>query len=54
MQDGRDVALLELVDEFLAARATRKPSVHTLQAYRRDLVSIVELIGTTSCRPASR
>lgn len=27
----------ELVDEFLAARATRKPSVHTLDAYRRDL-----------------
>jgi site-specific recombinase XerD len=45
MQDGRDDAVLELVDEFLAARATRKPSVHTLQAYRRDLVSIVELIG---------
>ena len=44
MQDGRDVVVLELVDEFLAARATRKPSVHTLQAYRRDLGLIVALI----------
>jgi integrase/recombinase XerC len=26
-----------LVEEFLGARAVRKPSVHTLQAYRRDL-----------------
>ena len=45
MQDGRDTAVLELVGEFLAARATRKPSVHTLAAYRRDLVLIVRLIG---------
>ncbi|SDS95867.1 tyrosine-type recombinase/integrase [Actinoplanes derwentensis] len=31
------VSIAELIDEFLAARATRKPSVHTLDAYRRDL-----------------
>ncbi|WP_430782358.1 tyrosine-type recombinase/integrase [Actinoplanes sp. G11-F43] len=31
------VAIAELIDEFLAARATRKPSVHTLDAYKRDL-----------------
>ncbi|WP_433833973.1 tyrosine-type recombinase/integrase [Actinoplanes sp. CA-015351] len=31
------------VDEFLAARATRKPSVHTLSAYRRDLGLVLQL-----------
>jgi site-specific recombinase XerD len=33
-----------LVGDFLAARATRKPSVHTLQAYRRDLLAIIDLL----------
>jgi integrase/recombinase XerC len=33
----------ELIDEFLAARAVRKPSEHTLQAYRRDLTLILAL-----------
>ncbi len=37
--------MLGLVDDFLAARATRKPSAHTLQAYRRDLLSIIALVG---------
>jgi integrase/recombinase XerC len=45
MQDGQDIAVHTLVDEFLAARATRKPSVHTLQAYRRDLHAVLDLIG---------
>ncbi|MEV6489993.1 tyrosine-type recombinase/integrase [Actinoplanes sp. NPDC051633] len=35
----------ELVEEFLAARAVRKPSVHTLQAYRRDLSLILGLMA---------
>jgi integrase/recombinase XerC len=35
--------IAELIDEFLAARATRKPSVHTLSAYRRDLHLVVQL-----------
>ena len=34
-----------LVGEFLAARGVRKPSVHTLQAYRRDLTSILDLVA---------
>jgi integrase/recombinase XerC len=34
-----------LVDEFLAARAIRKPSVHTLQAYRRDLTAVLGLVA---------
>ena len=33
-----------LIDEFLAARAVRKPSVHTLAAYRRDLLLILDLV----------
>jgi integrase/recombinase XerC len=37
MQDEKDVPVSELIEEYLAARATRKPSPHTLQAYRRDL-----------------
>jgi integrase/recombinase XerC len=45
MQDERDLVLTELIDEFLTARAVRKPSVHTLSAYRRDLRLIVDLIG---------
>ncbi|MDG4766136.1 tyrosine-type recombinase/integrase [Solwaraspora sp. WMMD406] len=35
------------VDEFLADRASRKPSPHTLQAYRRDLTSVLRLIADT-------
>src|SRR5690242_10549083 len=46
MQDGRDFVVAALIEDFLAARATRKPSAHTLAAYRRDLTSIVALIDT--------
>ncbi|WP_326553590.1 tyrosine-type recombinase/integrase [Micromonospora sp. NBC_01813] len=35
----------EAVEGFLADRTTRKPSPHTLQAYRRDLVAVLRLIG---------
>jgi integrase/recombinase XerC len=45
MQQESGVAVQELIDDFLAARATRKPSEHTLQAYRRDLGLIVALLG---------
>jgi integrase/recombinase XerC len=44
MQHERDIPVGELIAEFLAARAVRKPSVHTLQAYRRDLESVVRLV----------
>ena len=43
MQHGSDTPVVELIDEFLAARAVRKPSEHTLQAYRRDLTLILGL-----------
>ncbi|GIF22258.1 integrase [Paractinoplanes tereljensis] len=45
MQQKFGLGVQELIEDFLAARATRKPSVHTLQAYRRDLGLIVGLIG---------
>ena len=44
-RDEQDLTVIELIGEFLAARAVRKPSVHTLQAYRRDLSLIVGLAG---------
>lgn len=37
--------LAALIEEFLAERGTRKPSPHTLAAYRRDLAAIAALIG---------
>jgi len=43
MQDEKVEALIE---EFLAARAVRKPSEHTLMAYRRDLTAILNLLST--------
>jgi site-specific recombinase XerD len=43
MQHGSDTPVPELIEEFLAARAVRKPSEHTLQAYRRDLTLILGL-----------
>jgi integrase/recombinase XerC len=45
MQDERDIPVQALIGEFLAARATRKPSVHTLAAYRRDLGSVLGLLA---------
>jgi integrase/recombinase XerC len=44
MQDEQDLTVSVLVEEFLAARAVRKPSVHTLAAYRRDLGLVVGLV----------
>ncbi|MBM2616166.1 tyrosine-type recombinase/integrase [Actinoplanes sp. LDG1-06] len=45
MHQNHGLTVRELIKDFLAARATRKPSVHTLQAYERDLNLIVRLIG---------
>ena len=44
MQDERDVPVHQMFAEFLAARATRKPSPHTLAAYRRDLDAVLALV----------
>jgi integrase/recombinase XerC len=42
---GSETPVQALVEEFLAAQAVRKPSPHTLLAYRRDLTTIRTLIG---------
>jgi integrase/recombinase XerC len=41
----QDIPVETLADEFLAARAIRKPSEHTLQAYRRDLTAVLTLLA---------
>lgn len=40
-----------LIEEFLTARATRKPSPHTQEAYRRDLRTVAGLIGEEHVPP---
>ncbi|GAB1691784.1 tyrosine-type recombinase/integrase [Krasilnikovia sp. M28-CT-15] len=45
MQHGNDVSVHGLIGEFLASRATSKPSEHTLAAYRRDLESVLALVA---------
>ncbi|AGL17474.1 tyrosine-type recombinase/integrase [Actinoplanes sp. N902-109] len=42
---GADLSVATLVEEFLAAQAVRKPSPHTLMAYRRDLMAVLKLVG---------
>ncbi|AEV85201.1 integrase [Actinoplanes sp. SE50] len=44
--------LSDLVEEFLAARATRKPSAHTLAAYRRDLSLVLRQVSPAPADPA--
>ncbi|SCL72840.1 Site-specific recombinase XerD [Micromonospora citrea] len=40
-----------LIEEFLTARATRKPSPHTLAAYRRDLRTVAALAAQEATPP---
>ncbi|MER7168979.1 tyrosine-type recombinase/integrase [Micromonospora sp. NPDC000207] len=51
MQDKSDTSVERLVEDFLTARATRKPSPHTLAAYRRDLLTVLALVGEESTPP---
>ncbi|WBB80808.1 tyrosine-type recombinase/integrase [Micromonospora sp. WMMD882] len=51
MHDKVDSVFLVLVEEFLVARATRKPSPHTLDAYRRDLVGVARLAAERAATP---
>jgi integrase/recombinase XerC len=51
MQDEQDYPAEGLIGEFLGARAIRKPSVHTLAAYRRDLTLILGLVAVDSDPP---
>jgi site-specific recombinase XerD len=53
MQDEQDYPVEELVREFLGARAIRKPSTHTLAAYRRDLGAVLALVAAGTDPPLS-
>ncbi|MEH0928889.1 tyrosine-type recombinase/integrase [Micromonospora sp. CPCC 205558] len=51
MHDKKDESLGVLIEEFLTARATRKPSPHTLAAYRRDLYAVAALVAEGDATP---
>lgn len=52
MQDKEDeTPLLPLIENFLTSRTIRKPSPHTLAAYRRDLTTITHLIAEDPTTP---
>ncbi|MGK5740575.1 tyrosine-type recombinase/integrase [Micromonospora sp. URMC 103] len=51
MHDKKDESVEFWIEEFLTARATRKPSPHTLEAYRRDLRTVAALAGETAGTP---
>lgn len=51
MHDQKDESLGVLIEDFLTARATRKPSPHTLAAYRRDLYAVATLIADGDATP---
>ncbi|MET7964655.1 tyrosine-type recombinase/integrase [Micromonospora zamorensis] len=51
MHDKQDESLMVLIEEFLTARATRKPSPHTLAAYRRDLHAVAALVAEDAATP---
>lgn len=51
MHDKQDESLAVLIEEFLTARATRKPSPHTLAAYRRDLHAVATLVAEAATPP---
>ncbi|MFY1593828.1 tyrosine-type recombinase/integrase [Micromonospora sp. WMMD737] len=51
MHDKQDESVQRLIEEFLTARATRKPSPHTLEAYRRDLCAVAELAAEEATPP---
>lgn len=51
MHDKQDESLVVLIEEFLTARATRKPSPHTLDAYRRDLHAVAALVAEDATTP---
>lgn len=51
MQDKQDFLLLPLIEQFLTSRATRKPSPHSLAAYRRDLLAVARLLHDDAATP---
>ncbi|NJP33966.1 tyrosine-type recombinase/integrase [Micromonospora thermarum] len=51
MHDKEDESVLQLIEEFLTDRTTRKPSPHTLEAYRRDLRTVAALAAEEATPP---
>ncbi|MGN9778944.1 tyrosine-type recombinase/integrase [Micromonospora sp. H33] len=51
MHDKKDESVGRLIEEFLADRTTRKPSPHTLEAYRRDLRTVAALAAEETTPP---
>ena len=51
--DGVDGARPEWFAQFLADRGTRKPSAHTLKAYRQDFDAIAALLAGDTARPGA-
>ncbi|MFG2052434.1 tyrosine-type recombinase/integrase [Micromonospora sp. NPDC048930] len=51
MHDKPGESVGRLIEEFLTDRATRKPSPHTVAAYRRDLTTIAALTGPDDTTP---
>ncbi|BCJ62629.1 tyrosine-type recombinase/integrase [Micromonospora endophytica] len=51
MHDKSDNRVVALIEEFLTARATRKPSPHTQAAYRRDLLAVAALAAELATPP---
>ena len=51
MHEKADERVVVLIEAFLTARATRKPSPHTLLAYRRDLLAIARLVADDPATP---
>jgi hypothetical protein len=49
MADTPGSAEPELFAAFLADRGTRKPSAHTMKAYRQDFDAIAEQAGGEAC-----
>ncbi|WP_433527863.1 tyrosine-type recombinase/integrase [Micromonospora sp. CA-263727] len=51
MHDKSGETVVGLIEEFLTARATRKPSPHTQAAYRRDLTAVAALAAGLATPP---
>ncbi|MGC5030924.1 tyrosine-type recombinase/integrase [Micromonospora sp. DT229] len=51
MHDKSDGVIVGLIEAFLTARATRKPSAHTQAAYRRDLTAVAGLAAELATPP---
>ena len=51
MHQKEDESVGALIEFFLTSRATRKPSAHTLAAYRRDLLTVASIVAESHTPP---